>query len=217
MNVSLTIPQLFYDFIARVLPGFLFLYVLRACLAGTGIDPSSVITVQSGTSVENVFAGLGFLAICYFAGWFLRGLRWPNLQPHETTGFRTMYQRVRLQHPESGFRIVKLRAEARLLEASRTGMLMVGGLALAAWAFRGTQLVAGDSISHGIWALRVGLPVLVGVVFLRRERGIWRTYRGNVEKLHSLIIGDGYPKRPGVAREAAAEQADAADAASPRR
>ena len=98
------------------LPGFLFLVGLRACLAGTRVDPSPVLAVQSATSVGNVLEGLGFLVLCYFSGWLLRGVRWPNVQPDESPEFRTMYQRVRLQHPESGFRIVKLRAEARLLE-----------------------------------------------------------------------------------------------------
>ena len=191
--------------------------MLRACLAGTGIGLGSVITVQSATSVGNVFEALGYLVLSYFAGWFLRGLRWPNLQPEESSDFQKMYQRVRLQHPESGFRIVKLRAEARLLEASRTGMWIVGGLALAAWVFRGTQLVAGDSIPHSIWALRVGLPVLVGFVFLSRERGVWAAYRGNVETLHELIFGERLPRQNDAVLEAAAEQSDATDAASPRR
>lgn len=217
MSLSLTIPQLFYDLIARVLPGFLFLFVLHACLAGTSIDPGSIITVQSATSVGNVLEGLGFLVLCYFAGWFLRGLRCLNLQPDESTDFRTMFQRVRLQHPESGFRLVKLRAEARLLEASRTGMFLVGGLALLAWVFRGTDLVAGDSLPHSIWILRVGLPVLVGFVFLRPERGVWKAYRGNVKKLHSLIFDEGLPRQNAPPRDVAAEQGDAADAASPRR
>lgn len=191
MNISFTIPQLFYDFIARVFPGFLFLFALRVCLAGTGIDPGLIISIQSVTSVGNVLEGLGFLVLCYFAGWILRSLRWPNLQPDESTDFRTMYQRLRLQHPEAGFRVVKLRAEARLLEASRMGMLIVGGLVLVAWIFRSTNLVAGDSIPHSVWALRIVLPVLIGLVFLSRERAAWKTYRGNVKKIHSLIFDDG--------------------------
>jgi hypothetical protein len=216
MNFSLTIPQLFYDLIARVLPGFLFLVALRLCLAGTGIDPRSVISFESKTSVGNMLEGLSFLMLCYFCGWLLRSLRWPNRQPDESTEFRTMYQRVRLQHPESGFRVVKLRAEARLLEASRAGMFIVGGIALAAWVFSGTELVAGDSIHRSRWVLRVVIPVLVGIVFLMRESGVWRTYRGNVEKLHSLIIDEGFPRRNAASPEVAAQPGDAADATSPR-
>jgi len=203
LKFSLTIPQLFYDFIARVFPGFLFLLVLRACLAGTGLAPSSVAFLKPSTSIEVLLGGLGFLVICYFAGWFLRCIRWPNLQPEETSEFRTMYQRIRLQHPESGFRIVKLRAEARFLEASRVGMLVVCIVVLMAWAFRATDLVAGDSIPQSVWALRLGLPLLVGLAFLSRERGMWGVYRGNVKKLHSLIIDEGYPRQNDLGPEVA--------------
>lgn len=39
MNLHLANPQLFYVVIVRIPPGFLLLFVLRACLAGTGIEP----------------------------------------------------------------------------------------------------------------------------------------------------------------------------------
>jgi hypothetical protein len=198
MGLSLTIPQLFYDFIARVMPGFLFLFVLRANFVGTGIKLSPAATLGTLTSVGNLLYGFGFLVLCYFAGWILRSIRWPNLQPKESSEFRAMYQRVRLQHPESGFRIVKLRAEARLLEASRTGMFLVAGLTLAVWMFYRTELIRGVSLPHSVWALRVAVPALIGLIFLKTEPSVWRAYRGNVEALHSLIIDEGYPRQIGA-------------------
>lgn len=196
MNVSLTIPQLFYDMIARVFPGFLFLFMMRVCLVGTFIDPSSIILSGSTTSWGLVLDGIEFMVLCYFAGWSLRGLTWPDLRPDEKKhDLKTKFQRIRLQHPEAGYRIVKLRAEAKLLSSSRTGMLITSILALFAWIFHKTEEVSSLSIPHYSWSLRIGLPLLLGIIFYGREKRWWGHYCGNVKKLHKLIIEDGYPRK----------------------
>ena len=193
MNISLTIPQIFYDIIARVFPGFLFLFALRTCLSGTVIDPITIITSQADTSLERAFDSLGFLVLCYFSGMFLRGLTWPNLRPHETSEFRTMLQRLRLQHPESGFRVIKLRAEAILFSSSRTGMIIVSGFAVFAWILGNKESSINDPIAISNWCIRIGVPVAVAIVFVSLEKRSWSHYHGNVCKLHTLVIKNGYP------------------------
>lgn len=199
MRFSLTIPQLYYDLIARVVPGGLFLVAMRLCLMGTGLDPSRVLGFQSETSLGVFFEGLRFLALAYVAGWLLRALAWPKLQPKESRRFRMKYQRVRLLHPESGFRLVKLRAEARFLEAGRSGMYLAGAMSLAAWALRETRFVNGGDFPRGAWLLRVVVPVLVGALLQASEPQAWRRYRGNVRKLHHLVVKKRYGVRSGKA------------------
>lgn len=58
MNLSLTIPQLFYDVIARVLPGFLFLFVLQFGVKGTEFELALAEEIGKGNSVSSLFIGL---------------------------------------------------------------------------------------------------------------------------------------------------------------
>jgi hypothetical protein len=197
MNLSLAIPQLFYDVIARVLPGFLFLFVLQHGLSGTEFELAGILTAPAASSISSLFHGLGYLALCYFCGWSLRAMRWPNLEKSVRKSFekegglssKRKYQIIRLEHSEAGFRIVKLRAEGRLLEAGRSGMWIAIVLTL-------TALLTTDSpIATVSWFARLGVPLVFSLAFLSFEKRTWRQYYGNIDTLYALIIDEGRPKR----------------------
>ncbi|MCK4341000.1 MAG: hypothetical protein KAY37_04675 [Phycisphaerae bacterium] len=202
MNLAVTIPQLFYDLIARVLPGFLFLVVLDFGLRGTGFAINQVWDVRSDSSVAALFGGLGYLVICYFCGWFLGACRWPNIKgrihqsckPADGPSLSTMYQQVRLQHPASGFRLVKLRAEGRMLGAARTGLWITVLVVAAAWLLATFDLIATTKIGLLFWIMRLALPLATSIAFLSVEPHAWRTYYGNIKSLHRLVIEEKYPK-----------------------
>lgn len=58
MNLSLVIPQLFYDVIARVLPGFLFLFVLQCGLSGTEFELTKISTIPAANQYPVFSTGL---------------------------------------------------------------------------------------------------------------------------------------------------------------
>ncbi len=132
MNLQIAIPQLFYDLIARVVPGLFFLKSLEIVLR---ID---LLSAEPRNSVESTFAGLVYVAGCYVTGWLLataHGRRFrereprlmslpPSCPPTHWDRVRK-YDLVRLIAPETGMRIVKLRAERRMLQASSVGALAV--------------------------------------------------------------------------------------------
>jgi len=195
MNLSLVIPQLFYDVIARVLPGFLFLFVLQCGLSGTEFELTKISTTPAANSISSVFHGLGYLALCYFCGWILRALRWPNLEKPVRECFETedgispanKYQIIKLEHPVEGFRIVKLLADGRLLEASRSGMWIAIVLMLITLVITDTKYTAVSCL------VRLGVPLVFSLAFIISEKRIWRQYYGNIDTLYTLIIEEGRP------------------------
>jgi len=133
MSISITIPQLFYDLIARVIPGFLFLLMLGFEFSGTKIKviPSGVLN----NSLAVIMLAIVCLVLSYLMGWVL--LAFTFLSDEEKTkihherlekrivSIQEMYHRIRIKNEAVGFRILKLRAEARMLESSRTGMIFI--------------------------------------------------------------------------------------------
>lgn len=202
MNLAVTIPQLFYDIIARVLPGFLFLFVLDFGLRGTDFAINQGWSVQSDSSIAVLFGGFGYLAVCYFCGWFLGACRWPDIEgrvhrrhePADGPSLSKMYQQVRLQHQASGFRLVKLRAEARMLGAARIGLWLAAAAIAVVWGLAASGAVQATPIGAGSWVLRLALPLAVSFAFLTAEPPAWRTYYGNIKSLYHLVIVQHYPK-----------------------
>ncbi len=197
MNLSLVIPQLFYDVIARILPGFLFLFILQHGLNGTEFELPGISTAPAENSISILFQGLAYLALCYFCGWSLRALRWPNLEKSVRKSFekndgpssRKKFQIIRLEHPEAGFRIVKLRAEGRLLEVGRSGMWIAFAVTLIA------LLITDSPIATVSMFARLSVPLLFSVAFFSFEKRTWRHYYSNIDTLYALIIDEGRPKR----------------------
>jgi hypothetical protein len=134
MKFSIVIPQLFYDLIARVLPGFFFLLILSLGIPNV----MTQIPLSGSDGTENVMDSVGkgvvVAALSYLLGWVLlsftccskrKPMRAKNERNNDSKSLNKKYQWIRLSHPAAGFRIVKLRAEARMLETSRTAMIGV--------------------------------------------------------------------------------------------
>ena len=76
MNVTaVTIPQLFYDFIARVIPGFFLsaLFLLFFPVLSEDYLPEAF--TASDNFISSFFKAAGYLIICYIIGWILEGYR----------------------------------------------------------------------------------------------------------------------------------------------
>ncbi|MGD8451501.1 MAG: hypothetical protein PVJ57_06755 [Phycisphaerae bacterium] len=202
MNLAVTIPQLFYDIIARVLPGFLLLFVLDLGLRGTEFAINKAWSVQSDSSMAVLFGGFGYLAVCYFCGWLLGACRWPDIEgriqrrhePSDAPSLSTMYQHVRLQHAASGFRLAKLRAEARMLGAARIGLWLAAAAIAVVWALAISGVIQATPIGAAVWALRCALPLAASLAFLGAEPSAWHLYYGNIKSLYHLVIVEHYPK-----------------------
>jgi len=198
MKVSIVIPQLFYDVIARVIPGFVFLFMLYLCDLKTFSQFLQVTSQSSVNIVDSLGRGVGLSLICYILGWVIHAVTVPSfekstMEKHKSgddlVTLRKKYQWVRLTEVEAGFRILKLRAEARMLETLRMGL----------WILALFSLVMNLSKSACPGYIFMTYVTVIGVVcllssfaiLLRLEKEAWDRYWGNVVIVYELLQGDG--------------------------
>lgn len=207
MNVSITIPQLFYDVIGRILPGYLFVIVLRFELSSTGIMLLPLTQTNNTNFIASLSNGIGFLVCCYFLGIVLRAF---VCYSHEKTvkkeilekyalkvesekesggaiSMHKMYQYIKLTDPTAGFRLVKLRAEARMIDVSRTGMCIIFILTFLLFFLQSIKAIELPDVSWYIWAGKLILPLILAFAFWRQEKKSWCRYYGNIVSLYPLI------------------------------
>ncbi|NTW53282.1 MAG: hypothetical protein HGB15_00640 [Chlorobaculum sp.] len=118
MKFSLVIPQLFYDAIARIIPGAVLILLIDGYEQCTNI--SLFFTRVGGLSaVESFGARIVYGLIAYIFGLLLSGLVWPSKKPVKLTwehssaiaptkessgkSIRDCYQWIRLAYQEPGF------------------------------------------------------------------------------------------------------------------
>lgn len=203
MNVSVTIPQLFYDLIARVLPGCLFLFMLKFTVSGTGLSLKQFEVVPSNTSMGILVNGVGYLILCYFTGWVLRAFSFFGFEykvdqllqksPDSRSDSLSLYEKyhkIRLKNEAAGFRIVKLRAEARMLEASRTGMCFIFAISAILLFLSKLSLVTVSAQSNWTWLLKLFIPVILALAFHKCFGPACGRYVGNIKKHHEILFGD---------------------------
>ena len=65
-NLSNTIPQIFYDIIARLIPGFAFYSVLRLLILGIDLKFPTIYAIESSLIMLFVYS-----ILFYLIGWFL--------------------------------------------------------------------------------------------------------------------------------------------------
>lgn len=146
MNMAIAVPQLFYDQIARVLPGFLFIFMmqilLNISLNGKDFQLTNMWLNSPDSFWGSLYIGIAYFICSYYMGWILGIIS--NIKPFckysvdnrikiysddalkvDKYPLNKKYQKIRLVNENAGFRIVKLRAEAKMLEASRTGMCIM--------------------------------------------------------------------------------------------
>jgi 8-oxo-dGTP pyrophosphatase MutT (NUDIX family) len=198
MNISVTIPQIFYDLIARVIPGFLFLFMLNFILSGTKFEVS--VSVSSDGSMAILTNAVVYVILSYLAGWMFRAATFGSVRDevkkeHESKltlqgnlpSMSKMYQKIRIENEAVGFRIVKLRAEARMLETSRTGMIYITLISLCLLL---GQLVLSTSLKQSpvIWGTKLCIPAVLAIAFRKCERRAWNNYFGNILANYEILF-----------------------------
>jgi hypothetical protein len=200
MNISITVPQLFYDLIARVYPGYLFLFMLKFSLKDIDIGLTISSLTPSTSSVGAIVNFIEYIILCYFAGWILRSFslygedykisrkNTPEDSAHKQPSLDEMFQRIRLKDEAVGFRIVKLRAEVRMLDAARTGMLIIFLIIYTTFIFQKLSLISGTVQSDGIWILKMLISLVLALAFHRSLNPAMINYIGNVEIHYKILI-----------------------------
>jgi hypothetical protein len=192
MSISIVIPQIFYDIIARVLPGFLFLFAL-----GASIYNDIYWFGQLGGAQDNslyiLFIMISIFILSYFAGWILRTISY-NGMDHLMTELnrptiRENYQIIRLKNPDAGFRIIKLRAEIRMLEASRNGFVLIILISIL-------QSIIDKSYFSPAFIGKIILFLLLALVFQKAIRPAFDNYIGNIENIYEIINRPQMPEQP---------------------
>lgn len=197
MKFAVVVPQLFYDLIARVLPGFFFLLFITYAFPGIlGALISSVFPANSNL-VGSLGQGFVYIVLCYFLGLlffaFTRSsLRESVREKYEKEGgersLNSKYQWIRLAHPAAGFRIVKLRAEARMFETTRTAMLVVtaicfvSGLSLLVTHLRSTGTILWGKCDFVMLAAAVS-----AFGFRKCEKRAWTYYWRNIRSIYKIL------------------------------
>ena len=211
MKVAVTIPQIFYDLIARVVPGFLFLLALNFQLSATGVEVIQLPT-SSSNSIALVLYALVYGILSYLMGWVLLAFTFGSLRDRikeklkselnleeDSISISEMYQRVRIKDEAVGFRIVKLRAEARMLETSRTGMLYISAILLGLLAISKLALIPSPDWSRLTWGIRLCVPIVLAVAFRKLERRAWNNYFGNIIINYEILFETRVRKKPELA------------------
>jgi len=191
------------------LPGLFFLLIL-----GMGIPDGMTRVVSlglgaSGNVMDSAGRGVAVVAVSYLLGWVFLSFTWcskqePMRKKHQESGdsepLYTKYQRIRLSHPAAGFRIVKLRAEARVLETSRTAMIAVILISILYVEYMVVaSLIWGKSVLGQMDWIRVLVGLVVAVVlcvglYLREEKA-WDSYWENIRSIYNLLHGTHDPDK----------------------
>lgn len=192
----IAVPQLFYDLIARVFPGFLFLSMI--CFLSNVLTKAIAIQLLSmkieylETFWGSLYFGIVYFIFSYYTGWILSILSdmWPfhkygvdkmllDQYPQE---LKKNYQKIRLENESVGFRIVKLRAEAKMLEASRTGMCIMVSLMFLLVIY---QYEAIDIKQIFL----ISIPGILALIFQKSIKSAVDRYTKNIEAHYDLMFG----------------------------
>jgi hypothetical protein len=203
MNISVVIPQLFYDAIARVIPGAVALVLAE--VYGSIFLISAESKLGQYSLIEALGRGVELAIIAYVIGWILSGLTWPTFHPSDKANAppsqesgksdngelssRNKYQWIRLAHPEAGYRIVKLRAEAKMLESIRSAFVLSSIVAIILLV--ATQLDF-SKLKNEAFILPLTLMLITSfgsalVIYNRIEREAWNRYTGNIASIYQLL------------------------------
>ncbi len=196
MNISVTIPQLFYDLIARAIPGSLFLLMSGLVLLGVKNDLLTSASL-TGSSVVVIILAMGFIVLAYMVGWVLHAFTFQSYSSRTRTRYETdktalsiaeKYNWIRIKNEVVGFRITKLRAEARMLETSRSGMTYVFLLAVGLILLNKLASFQMEGQSDFLWGIKLGLPLILAIGFRKLEKRSWDKYYANVTSHYQILF-----------------------------
>ena len=189
------IPQVFYDLIGRVIPGFMLLFMLRFSLLRTEFSFGYIDIVPTGTWFGALFNGIGYLIICYVLGWFLRAFSRYKLKSGGSTGkdepsLHDKYLMIRLENEAAGFRVAKLRAEVRMLEGGRTGMWIVFGFTIILFVFSRLGWIESYSHSPWYWLFKFSIPLSLAIAFQYKLRSAGDWIEQRISGLYRIMFND---------------------------
>lgn len=195
MQVSVTIPQFFYDLIARAIPGFMFLLMVGLISYGTGTEVLVQGLLSSSAAAALLLALMGGI-FSYLMGWVLYSFKLWSFRKKATDEFAAkvepslseMYNHIRIEDDNIGFRITKLRAEARMIETLRVGMLYVVLIAGGLWILSATALLPVTGQTLPLWLLKVLVPAILALAFGKLEKEAWDKYCGNVVSHYKILF-----------------------------
>lgn len=202
MNLSVTVPQLFYDLVARVLPGFYFLLLLNALTYDTGMTVQLFTKSGSDNVVTTFGNGLGYFFVFYLVGWLLHAFTigskrvetkekfddLAGVSDGKVPSFTEKYHFLRAKRPEAGFRLVKLRAEARMLECTRTGMCVMVVLVPVIFVLGRFDIIEVSQIEPGSWLVKFLAPLVIAIGLFILERPAWERYYGGISAIYAVTI-----------------------------
>jgi hypothetical protein len=210
MKVSIVIPQLFYDLISRILPGILFLSFIMIFMPN--VFKQIIIINISGAKnfIDSIGYGVLITIYSYFLGWLFNSLSFiskedkifnekkgdnESITPTKIKERKTLsnkkYHWVRLNNLDAGFRIVKLRAEARMLEAVQFSMILfvlIYLIYIIYNAFIPAMNIDRDStqrIMMMITAFIMPACFFTGC-FFHAEKA-WQSYWGNIDIIYDIL------------------------------
>lgn len=188
MQFSVTIPQLFYDLIARAIPGSLFLIILSYEISDTGVNGPCLPSLSSDLLSVTLFV-LACGIMSYLMGWVIPSYSFLTAEPNIkkeyesilksqkiTLPIREMVDLIRIKDEASGFRILKRRAEARMLESSRVGMFYISWIALGLVLLNALNVLPSANNSALGWTIKVIIPIILAFAFWKQERRAWQAY-----------------------------------------
>lgn len=104
-----------------------------------------------------------------------------------TLEIREIYDLIRIKNEAAGFRILKRRAEARMLESSRVGMFYVSWISLGLILLNVLKQLPSFDISTLEWIIRVLIPIVLTLGFWKQEQRAWRGYYHNVINHYKIL------------------------------
>ena len=161
---------------------------------------SPLASTEKNNFVQSLGQGFIYATLCYFLGWLFFAFssgskREETKKKYEKDGdsksLNAKYQWIRLTHPSAGFRIVKLRAEARMFQATRTGMIAIVGLSVVYIA--GVLLFLGPSLwppEKAFWLRPAAGLLIAGISFYGFgicEGKAWDYYWANVRIVYKAL------------------------------
>lgn len=190
-----TFPQLFYDVIARIIPGFFFLFTLSFGLVDVlPMEKSHLAAAfNSADWMSSLFIGLIYLILCYLTGWVLSSFEFLSLEKKTKNEVSAKYfpqpadmkpftDSIRAKFPDIGFRLVKLRAEAKMMEKLLWGM----AIALLVYAVVGLTKHTNNTND----GLLVALSALLCLAFWVNQKKAWRKYWSSVATHYKILFPD---------------------------
>jgi hypothetical protein len=197
MKVSFTIPQMFYDLIARVIPGFLFFTLLSLEFIDT---ESGIISAEKlpDNAIIAILITIAVFIMSYLMGWVLLAVTFFSTEPkikkeHESksgnlVSITEMYHKIRIKNEAVGFRVLKLRAEARMIESSRTGMFLVFVFTVCLLLLNKLYVITTYSHTTLEWVIKLSIPLFLALAFMKIERRTWNNYYGNIVKHYKILF-----------------------------